>query len=57
MEKIHRKFLITQFLCSGLGNAVLNGLAFTLGNRAMKLLSWPDAAVDAFITCGFVSRE
>ena len=55
MEKFHKKFLRMQFICSGISNAVLNALAFYLGNRAMKPLAWPDVAVDAFITCGFVS--
>ncbi len=55
MEKIHRKFLATQFLYSGVSNAILNGVALYLSNRTMQPLSWIDAAIDAFITCGFVS--
>ena len=55
MKKYHRSFLMTQFIYSGVSNAVLNGVALYLGNRAMKPLSWSDAASDAFLTCGFVS--
>lgn len=55
MEKFHRKFLKTQFLCSGISNAFLNALLFYLGNRETRPLSYLDAAIDAVISTGFIS--
>ena len=55
LQKVHSNFLKIQFAASGISNAFLNCLAFYIGNRSLQPVSHSAAAIDAFITCGFIS--